>query len=205
MRCSESLPLIPFHLVAFDPRYRVDTCLFAPRGGPGVASRPRGRVHVYRREPLSPAVLTRKRQGLLGSWGILCERALFSDSAGAAGPSQFGPSDAAFRSTHVVGHRKHGLISELHPTAHSLAVYASQRGLLQRHARLATGCWLDFAGQVYLLLNPNERFQPGIASSSPKLSQRTRSGTRGNEEAQRTTSPQRREKVSPISRRPVKG
>ena len=77
-------------------------------------------------------------------------------------------------------------LSTLNSMAFGLAVYASQCGLLQRHARLATGCWLDFAGQVYLLLNPNERFQPGIASSSPKLSQRTRSepwvtGERNNE------------------------
>ena len=40
------------------------------------------------------------------------------------------------------------ILSRLHHTASALAVYASQGRLLDRHARLASGCWPGFTGWV---------------------------------------------------------
>jgi hypothetical protein len=45
-------------------------------------------------------------------------------------------------------------LSRLHPTARTLAVYASQRGLPQRHARLASGWWPAFPGRDWLPAGP---------------------------------------------------
>ena len=50
-------------------------------------------------------------------------------------------------------------ISGLNHAAHTLAVYASQRGLPQRHARLASGCWSALPGGVRYPQGPIDRFQ----------------------------------------------
>ena len=65
----------------------------------------------------------------------------------------------AFRHSNGVGSRNE-TISGLNHTARTLAVYASQGGLLHRHARLASG-WLakPLPGGVGYPLGSNERFQ----------------------------------------------
>jgi hypothetical protein len=50
-------------------------------------------------------------------------------------------------------------ISRLYHAALTLAAYASSNALLHSHARLASGCWLGFAGRDSNPLNSNERFQ----------------------------------------------
>jgi hypothetical protein len=60
------------------------------------------------------------------------------------------------------------LISGLNHTARTLAVYASQGGLLHRHARLASGWLANLSGRAGYPLGPNERFQI-FSSSFPKL------------------------------------
>ena len=50
-------------------------------------------------------------------------------------------------------------ISGLNHAAQALAVYASQRGLPQRHARLASGCWSALPGGVRYPQGPIDRFQ----------------------------------------------
>jgi hypothetical protein len=60
------------------------------------------------------------------------------------------------------------LISGLNHTARTLAVYASQGGLLHRHARLASGGWPALPGGTPYPPGPNERFQV-IPSSFPRL------------------------------------
>jgi hypothetical protein len=60
------------------------------------------------------------------------------------------------------------LISGLNHTAHALAVYASQRGLLHHHARLASGGWPILPGGAAYPPGPTERFQV-IPSSFPRL------------------------------------
>ena len=64
-----------------------------------------------------------------------------STPTGPAGPGLFSPTDAAFRTRNGVGSRNVKGLSGLYHTAHPLAVYASQPGLLPDHARLASGCW----------------------------------------------------------------
>jgi len=51
------------------------------------------------------------------------------------------------------------VISGLHPTACTLAVYASQPRLPAHHARLASGWWASLAGQDFHLLGCSVRFQ----------------------------------------------
>jgi hypothetical protein len=60
------------------------------------------------------------------------------------------------------------LISGLNHTARPPAVYASQGGLLHRHARLASGGWPTLPGGTDYPPGPNERFQV-IPSSFPRL------------------------------------
>jgi hypothetical protein len=60
------------------------------------------------------------------------------------------------------------LISGLNHTARTLAVYASQDGLLHRHARLASGGWPTLPGGTGYPPGPIEKFQV-IPSSFPRL------------------------------------
>lgn len=60
------------------------------------------------------------------------------------------------------------LISGLNHTAPTLAVYASQGGLLHRHARLASGWLASLSGRADYPLGPSERFQV-ISSPFPRL------------------------------------
>jgi hypothetical protein len=63
-------------------------------------------------------------------------------------------------------------LSRLNRTASALAVYASPRPLRGRHARLASGCWLGFAGWDWLPTGFHRKVSethPSISSSFPKL------------------------------------
>ena len=63
-------------------------------------------------------------------------------------------------------------LSTLNSMASGLAVYASQCGLLQHHARLASGCWSGSTKRAFHPQDSDERFQdciPTSLSSSPKL------------------------------------
>ena len=83
-------------------------------------------------------------------------------------PGQIKRAGAAFRDSYCVGPHNY-MLSRLNHTAYSLAVYASQRRLPERHARLASGCWPALPGGVGYPLGPNERFQPISPSSFPRL------------------------------------
>ncbi len=50
-------------------------------------------------------------------------------------------------------------LSKLNSMAFGLAVYASQCGLLQPHARLASGCWSGSTGRAFHPQDSDERFQ----------------------------------------------
>jgi len=60
-------------------------------------------------------------------------------------------------------------LSELNSTAFGLAVYASQCGLPQHHARLASGRWSGAAGRVFHPQGPYERFPSCFLTSLPPL------------------------------------
>jgi hypothetical protein len=85
---SDSLPSIPPRFVAFAWRYRSAlTCSL-----PSSAERCRRRPGVFiTRLPLDPG-LTRRRQGLPGSWGTHCVHALLSDPGGTSAPGHLGAS-----------------------------------------------------------------------------------------------------------------
>ena len=59
-----------------------------------------------------------------------------------------------------------GEVSRLNHAAQTLAVYASQRRLPRRHARLASGCWPALPGGIGYPPDSDERF-PRITSSLP--------------------------------------
>ena len=92
-----------------------------------------------------------------------------STPAGPVGQAIFGPSGAAFRSRYVVGSRDVKILSGLNHTAHPLAVYASQPGLLPDHARLASGCWPALPGGIDYPLGSNARFSSSCCTSLPRL------------------------------------
>ena len=58
-------------------------------------------------------------------------------------------------------------LSTLNSMAFELAVYASQCGLLQPHARLASGCWSGFTGRASHPQDSAERFQICFLTSHP--------------------------------------
>ncbi len=105
--------------------------------------------------------------------GNPCERVLLSDPGGIAHARPLRRRDAAFRPFNNVGSREEN-ISGLYHTTRSLAVSASQPGSPRHHARLASGCWPALPDGVGYPRGSIERFPRHIASSSPKLSWRTK-------------------------------
>ena len=146
---------------------------FAPFGAPWCTE---GRGLLLS-APLSPLRLTLgwKRSSLPftpfipSSWGDPYVRALFSDPGGTFAPGHYDASvrPSVFSTTSAPAFT---VLSRLHHTAHTSAVYASQDGSLHHHARLASGCGQLCRTGCFLLQGPNERFQQSIASSFPKLS-----------------------------------
>ena len=61
------------------------------------------------------------------------------------------------------------LISELYHTASVHPVYASSNALPHSHARLGSGCWLDFTGRDSNPLNSNKWFPPASASPTTRF------------------------------------
>jgi len=63
----------------------------------------------------------------------------------------------------ALGHRRAKAptkgLSTLNSIAFGLAVYASQCGLLQHHARLASSCWSGSTGRAFHPQGSDERFQ----------------------------------------------
>ena len=117
-------------------------------------------------------MLPRKQQDLPSSWGIsiVCLH-MFQNDAGRTvrtlplrcGSMAPGPPGAKAPTK--------GL-STPNSMAFRLAVYASQCGLLQPHARLASGCWSGSTGRAFHPQDSDERFQDCVLtslSSSPKL------------------------------------
>ena len=160
MGCSESLPSLGPHFVAFAWPYHACDAAFRVRplaapadprrtgGGPGVC---------YAGCPI-PAmnVETSGIPRFLGNPGadVPCS----STPAGPTGQGLFSPVDAAFRSCNGVGSSDVQTLSGLNHTAHPLAVYASQQGLLPNHARLASGCRPTLPGGIGYPLGSTARF-----------------------------------------------
>ncbi len=113
MRCSDFLPPLPPHSVAFARRYHVVHLVASLRC---TAGRPRFLRNPCVSMPCSPTPAGPTRQALRRS--------------------RLGP-----RYVHNEGSHDQINLSGLHHTAWTLAVYASQSGLPQSHARLASRCW----------------------------------------------------------------
>ena len=93
-------------------------------------------------------VITWNRKALPSSQGALANVPCSSTPEGSRSPCRSGEQDAVFRGLKIVDSR-HFTFSGLNHTAHLLAVYASQRPLLERHARLASGWWLTSTGRDF--------------------------------------------------------
>lgn len=72
-----------------------------------------------------PGGNTWRRQGLPGSWGAPCTRALFSDPGGTPGPGRYGPT-ARPSAISTASAPTDSVLTRLNHTACVLAVYASQ-------------------------------------------------------------------------------
>ena len=160
MGCSETLPPIPPHFVAFAWRYHACCGVFRvrPLAAPIAPRRTSGWPGVYCAGCPFPAgnVETTGLPRFLGNPGV--NMPCSSTPTGPAGPGQFSPTDAAFRSRNGVGSRDDKILSGLNHTACSLAVYASQPGSLPDHARLASGCWPTLPGGIDYPLGSTARF-----------------------------------------------
>ena len=160
MGCSETLPPVSPHFVAFAWRYHACAAAFRvrPLAAPAAPRRTGGGPGVYCAGCPIPAlnVETTGLPRFLGNpgVGVPCS----STPTGPAGPGLYSPTDAAFRSHKGVGSRDGKIISGLNHTAHPLAVYASQPGLLPNHARLASGCWPTLPGGIDYPLGSTARF-----------------------------------------------
>jgi hypothetical protein len=95
-----------------------------------------------------------------GSWVALALMPCSPTPVGPENQASCGSPDIAFRVVNILGPTL--LISGLYHTACWLAVYASQPESLPNHARLATGCWLGFAGRNFYSLGHFFNFQGDI-------------------------------------------
>jgi hypothetical protein len=159
---SDFLPPLPRCFVSFAARYRRCTLGFAPADtrrsirGPG----------IFHRTPETGLLDGDDRTSQVPggpSVNVPCS------------PTPAGPPRSATTALRCclppIGQRRlprQMLISGLNHTARTLAVYASQGGLLHRHARLASGGWPTLPGGTGYPSGPNERFQV-IPSSFPRL------------------------------------
>ena len=128
-----------------------------------LCSLPGGRVHRQRPgvgNPVSPAGISPRRQTgspkFLGN--LNCPFAMFQSDAGRTACTR------PLRCSSVaLGHRRAKAptkgLSTLNSMAFGLAVYASQCGLLQHHARLASSCWSGSTGRAFHPQGSDERFQ----------------------------------------------
>ncbi len=110
--------------------------------------------------PVSPAgMLPRKQQDLPSSWGTSIVRLhMFQSDAGRTACTR--PYSAAAWPLVIERQRLPRLgLSTLNSMAFGFAVYASQCGLLQHHARLASSCWSGSTGRAFHPHGSAERFQ----------------------------------------------
>jgi len=139
-RRYDFLPSIPPCFVTFAWRYLSLHSLFSLPGG----RVPHQGLELVTRY-LQPEILLRRRQDLASSWGIsIVHSHMFSRRR------QDGCTRPVRCSRVAPGMRKAKAptkgLSTLNSMAFGLAVYASQCGSPTPHARLASGCWLGFAG-----------------------------------------------------------
>jgi hypothetical protein len=98
-----------------------------------------------------------------------CGRALLFDPGGTGGPGLVQPDRCCLPITLPRRLPQRRFLSRLNDTAHPLAVYASQPGLLPDHARLASGCWPALPGGIGYPLGSNARFSFSCCTSLPRL------------------------------------
>ena len=139
----------------------VHSLLWAARHG---ASRRPGLIG-HPDAPVS-GVLMWRRQGLPGSWGT---RMHVPCSQTPTGPRRQAVCDAlvlpsAFRTASAPAV---SVLTGLNHTARAFAVYASQDGLLRHHARLASGCWPDFARRDWLPAGSQRKVSVCLTTSHP--------------------------------------
>src|ERR1700694_4841820 len=153
---------LPRRFVAFAPRYRRCALGFALRAQ-GAALTGQG---LFTGLPTTGSFDGNDRTSQVPG-GPLYERALLSDPGGTSALGHYRASmlPSAQRTASAPTTM---LISGLNHTARPFAVYASQSGLLHRHARLASGWLANLSGRTGYPLGPTERFQI-ISSSFPRL------------------------------------
>jgi hypothetical protein len=171
MGCSDSLPPVPPHFVAFAWRYHAcDTMIRVPAFTPLPPAGVTPQADQGGFMPGAPSgSWAWRRQGLPGSWGTLLRTcSALRPRRDRSRQARYDTSDAAFRRHHVVGSRDHNHFGACH-AACSLAVYASQPGLPADHARLASGCWPTLPGGTGYPLGSAVRFSSPSCTSSPRL------------------------------------
>ncbi len=136
MRCSDFLPPLPPHSVAFARRYHVVHLVASLRCTPNAKSS--GLEFV---NPVSPPDQARGN----GRTSQVPEESLCVDAV-LSDPGRTDPSGLTTEPARPPLCPQRRLprpinLSGLHHTAWTLAVYASQSGLPQSHARLASRCW----------------------------------------------------------------
>ena len=175
MGCSDFLPSVPPHFVAFAWRYHACAASFVSPAGPQRLPEGQGLWVPVSPFRLCVHVETAGSPRFLGDpmWtcpvlGARWDRSRQAEYDAAMLPSAH-PND--------VGSHEYGF-SRLNRTACPLAVYASQHGLPHDHARLASGCRPALPGGDGYPLGPNARFLATAVmvasslSSLPKLSWR---------------------------------
>jgi hypothetical protein len=175
MECSDFLPSLPPHFVAFAWRYHACAAAFVSPFGR--QRKPEGQGLLGPVSPIrlvldvgtagSPRFLEDPHVNMPWSWTPV------------GSPRQAEYNEAMLPSVHPddVGSHECGF-SGLSRMACPLAVYASQHGSPRDHARLASGCRPALPGGIGCPLGPNVRFSATTAmvasllTSSPKLSWR---------------------------------
>jgi len=128
-----------------------------------LVSLPGGRVHRQGLELmtryLQPGIRRGANRVLPSSWGTTIVRLhMFPSDAGRTACTR--PYGAATWPLNAQVQRLLRLgLSTLNSMAFGLAVYASQCGLLQHHARLASSCWSGSTGRAFHPHGSAERFQ----------------------------------------------
>ena len=108
---------------------------------------------------LQPGIRRGANRVLPSSWGTTIVRLhMFQSDAGRTACTR--PYSAAAWPLVIERQRLPRLgLSTLNSMASGLAVYASQCGLLQHHARLASSCWSGSTGRAFHSQGSDERFQ----------------------------------------------
>ena len=160
-RCSDSLPPLRPHFVAFAWPYRA----WARYSLPGERSPPAWVLGLVTRLPDRDSWRGDDRASQVPGHPP-CTHAPLSDPGGISVPGHSRHLDAAFRCCDDVGFHAYQL-SGLYHAACALPVYASQRRLPERHATLGSGWWPAFAGRDWLPAGMLRGFQSSLVPTSP--------------------------------------